>query len=299
MDAPFEEAVREPAFREPAFVRKAEAPEKPDVEAPVQEAPSAEEAPRVPLRERLPHPTITGAVLGFLLLSALLLYWVPALTLDDSDLDRMGGLGLISVLPAPTLVGAALLAAVFASLLWPAREHRALLLVTLLATVFSLHALPAVIEAEPRFATAWQHLGFIDYIDRTGSAVPDLDARWSWPGFFAAAAFVAEACGITDFTEIIRWWPTAIQLLYLPPLFLLARHMRAGWRARWTGIWIFVLSSWVGQDYFSPRASPTSSIWPSSRSSWSGSAPRTCCGARCAPARRRWNRLTAPGARSS
>ncbi|WP_326583866.1 lipopolysaccharide biosynthesis protein [Streptomyces sp. NBC_00481] len=253
VDAPFEEAVREPAFREPAFVRKAEAPEKPDVEAPVQEAPSAEEAPRVPLRERLPHPTITGAVLGFLLLSALLLYWVPALTLDDSDLDRMGGLGLISVLPAPTLVGAALLAAVFASLLWPAREHRALLLVTLLATVFSLHALPAVIEAEPRFATAWQHLGFIDYIDRTGSAVPDLDARWSWPGFFAAAAFVAEACGITDFTEIIRWWPTAIQLLYLPPLFLLARHMRAGWRARWTGIWIFVLSSWVGQDYFSPQ----------------------------------------------
>ncbi|QYX81153.1 lipopolysaccharide biosynthesis protein [Streptomyces akebiae] len=250
VDAPFEEAVGEAASAGEAG--KLEKSVREPVKPPAQEAPPAQDAPRVPLRER-PHPTITGLVLGFLLLCALLLYWVPALALDDSDLDRMGGLGLISVLPTPTLIGAGLLAVVFAALLWPAREHRGLLLITLLATVFSLHALPAVIETEPRFATAWQHLGFIDYIDRTGSAVPDLDARWSWPGFFAAAAFVARACGVTDFTEIIRWWPTAVQLLYLAPMFLLARHMRASWRARWTGVWIFVLSGWVGQDYFSPQ----------------------------------------------
>ncbi|MGW3104805.1 lipopolysaccharide biosynthesis protein [Streptomyces sp. NPDC001100] len=204
------------------------------------------------LRERM-VPTRPGLVLGCLLAAALLLYWVPALRLGESDLDRMGGLGLISVLPLPTLVGAALLITVFASLLWLGREHKALLLITLLATVVSLHALPAVIEVEPRFPTAWQHLGFIDYIDRTGSAVPDLDARWSWPGFFAAAAFIGKACGITDWTEVIRWWPTAIQLTYLAPMFLLVRSLRAGWRAKWTGIWIFVLSGWVGQDYFSPQ----------------------------------------------
>ncbi|MFE9769027.1 lipopolysaccharide biosynthesis protein [Streptomyces sp. NPDC005808] len=204
-------------------------------------------------RRRLTPPTRPGVVLGCLLVSALLLYWVPALTLNDGALDRMGGLGLISVLPLPTLVGAALLVTVFASLLWMGREHKGLLLVTLLATVVSLHALPAVIETEPRFATAWQHLGFLDYIDRTGSAVPDLDARWSWPGFFAAAAFVAKACGVTDLTEVIRWWPLTMQVLYLAPMFLLVRSMRASWRAKWTGIWIFVLSGWVGQDYFSPQ----------------------------------------------
>ncbi|MER5536152.1 lipopolysaccharide biosynthesis protein [Streptomyces mirabilis] len=205
------------------------------------------------LRERLRHPSKPGVLLGFLLISALLLYWVPALGLDDASLDKMGGLGLISVLPLPTLIGAALLITVFASLLWMNREHRGLLLITLLATVISLHALPAVIETEPRFATAWQHLGFIDYIDRTGSAVPDLDARWSWPGFFAGAAFVAKACGVSDLTEVIRWWPLTMQLLYLAPMFLLVRSMRASWRAKWTGVWIFVLSGWVGQDYFSPQ----------------------------------------------
>ncbi|MGY6020758.1 lipopolysaccharide biosynthesis protein [Streptomyces spinosirectus] len=243
VDAPFGAAFDE----EPAG--EAEAP--PDREEPPEEV-GEPEPPALSWRERL-RPSRLGAVLGALLTAALLLYWVPALGLGEADLESMGGLGLISVLPLPTLIGAALLVAVFASLLWTGREHKALLLVTLLATVISLHALPAVIETEPRFPTAWQHLGFLDYIDRTGSAVPDLDARWSWPGFFAVAAFVAKACGVTDLTEVIRWWPLTIQLLYLAPMFLLVRSMRASWRAKWTGIWIFVLSGWVGQDYFSPQ----------------------------------------------
>ncbi|WCD95790.1 lipopolysaccharide biosynthesis protein [Streptomyces sp. HUAS 31] len=257
VDAPFEDEfdagkgeAAEPEEREETLVREETAvPEEPPMhEKPVPPA----EVPAPGGRERL-LPTRLGVILGCLLTAALLLYWVPALRLGESDLDGMGGLGLISVLPSPTLLGAALLAVTFASLLWLGREHRALLLITLLATVVSLHALPALIETEPRFATAWQHLGFLDYIDRTGSAVPDLDARWSWPGFFAVAAFAAKACGVSDPAELIRWWPLTMQLLYLVPMFLLVRHMRASWRAKWTGIWVFVLGGWVGQDYFSPQ----------------------------------------------
>jgi O-antigen/teichoic acid export membrane protein len=256
VDAPFEE--RDPGSV-PSGVRgiahagsPAEAgPESGHVPATADRQPPAE--PPLSLRERLLHPSKPGVVLGCLLVSALLLYWVPVLSLDDGSLAGMGGLGLISVLPPATLVGAALLITVFASLLWMNSEHRGLLLITLVATTVSLHALPAVIETEPRFGTAWQHLGFLDYIDRTGSAVPDLDARWSWPGFFALAAFVARACGVTDLSEVIRWWPVTIQLLYLVPMFLLVRSMRASWRAKWTGIWVFTLCGWVGQDYFSPQ----------------------------------------------
>ncbi|MFD5099650.1 polysaccharide biosynthesis C-terminal domain-containing protein [Streptomyces albidochromogenes] len=200
------------------------------------------------LRARAPELAV-----AVLLLAALALYWLPVRGIGEAGLDRMGGLGLVSVLPGATLLGAGLLAVSFASLLWLDRPRTVLLTAALLATVVSLHALPAVLEAEPRFPTAWQHLGFLDYIERTGTAVPDLDARWSWPGFFALAAFVAEACGVTDMAPVIRWWPSAMQLLYLPPLFLLTRSMRAGWRARWAGAWIFVLSGWVGQDYFSPQ----------------------------------------------
>ncbi|MFD4479037.1 lipopolysaccharide biosynthesis protein [Streptomyces sp. NPDC058471] len=200
-----------------------------------------------------PLPRRRAAFMALLLAFALALYWLPTVGITEADLDTMGGLGLISVLPVPTLVGAALLVVVFASLLWLERPHKTLLLVTLVVTVICLHALPAVLEDEPRFATAWQHLGFMEYIDRTGTAVPDLDARWSWPGFFAAATFVAKACGVSDMTEVIRWWPLAMQLLYLAPMLLLVRSMRASWRAKWAGLWIFALSGWVGQDYFSPQ----------------------------------------------
>ncbi|WP_405874523.1 lipopolysaccharide biosynthesis protein [Streptomyces sp. NBC_00005] len=253
VDAPFEAAEFEAAEFEADFASGEKVVQEAEASLVREETPVRVPDPPSPSwRERL-QPTRLGVVLGCLLVAALLLYWVPALRLGEADLNEMGGLGLISILPLPTLVGAALLVAVFASLLWLGREHKTLLLVTLLATVVSLHALPAVIETEPRFPTAWQHLGFLDYIDRTGSAVPDLDARWSWPGFFAVAAFVTKACGVTDLTEVIRWWPLTIQLLYLAPMFLLVRSMRASWRAKWTGIWIFVLSGWVGQDYFSPQ----------------------------------------------
>ncbi|GAA3142475.1 hypothetical protein GCM10010449_72740 [Streptomyces rectiviolaceus] len=211
------------------------------------------EAPPEPVAAPGPLPRRRSLFMALLLAFAVALYWLPSLGITEADLDTMGGLGLISVLPAPTLVGAALLVVVFASLLWTERPHKALLLATLIATVVCLHALPAVLEDEPRFATAWQHLGFMEYIDRTGSAVPDLDARWSWPGFFAAATFVAKACGVSDMTEVIRWWPLAMQLLYLAPMMLLVRSMRAAWRAKWAGLWIFALSGWVGQDYFSPQ----------------------------------------------
>ncbi len=166
----------------------------------------------------------------------------------------MGGLGLISVLPGATLLGAALLVLAFASALWLGRPRRGLLLAIVLLTVVSLHAVPAVLESEPRFATAWQHVGFLDFIDRTGTTAPDLDARWSWPGFFAAAAFVAKACGVDDLSGVLRWWPLVIQLLYLAPFMLLLKAVRAGWRAKWTAAWLFALCGWVGQDYFSPQA---------------------------------------------
>nr|WP_223770424.1 hypothetical protein [Streptomyces huiliensis] len=194
------------------------------------------------------------AGIPLLLAAALALYWVPLRALGEVNLDGMGGLGLVSVLPVATLVGAALLVAAFAAALVPARPRTWLLTAVLLATVVSLHAVPAVLEDRPRFATAWQHLGFLDYIDRTGAAAPDLDARWSWPGFFALAAFAARACGVEDLTEVLRWWPLAVQLLCLAPLALLLRAVRAHWRAKWTALWLFALCGWVGQDYFSPQS---------------------------------------------
>ncbi|MFG3260116.1 lipopolysaccharide biosynthesis protein [Streptomyces sp. NPDC048172] len=206
-------------------------------------------------QEQFAFLSSAATTLWTLLALAVALYWLPLSSMGELDLEAMGGLGLVSVLPGATLLGAALLVCVFAGALWTTRQHRLLLLVTLVVTVVSLHAVPAVLEDAPRFPTAWQHLGFLDHLTRTGTAVPDLDARWSWPGFFAGAAFLAQACGVdvNDLTGLIRWWPTLIQLAYLAPLALLLRAVRAGWRAKWCALWFFALAGWVGQDYFSPQ----------------------------------------------
>jgi O-antigen/teichoic acid export membrane protein len=212
-----------------------------------------EPAPEPEPRSRV-RPDWAPLALWALLACALTLYWLPLRGMGDAQLDAMDGLGLISVLPKATLAGAALLVAAFAGGLWLRAPRPWLLLAVLLATVVSLHSVPALLEAQPRFATAWQHAGFIDYINRTGTAAPDMDARFSWPGFFAAVAFAARACGVTDLTEVLRWWPLAMQLLCLAPLMLLLRAVRAGWRAKWCAAWFFALSGWVGQDYFSPQS---------------------------------------------
>ncbi len=212
-------------------------------------APAGGAVPRPARRWRTP-----AAGVWLLLAAALALYWLPLTAAGEVDLDGMGGFGLVSVLPVATLLGAGLLVAAFAWTLWLPRPGRWLPAAVLLATVVSLHAVPAVLEDQPRFATAWQHLGFLDYLDRFGTAAPDLDARWSWPGFFALVAFAARAAGMDDLEGVLRWWPLAIQLLGLAPLWLLLRAVRAGRRAKWTALWLFALSGWVGQDYFSPQS---------------------------------------------
>ncbi|MEE1929249.1 lipopolysaccharide biosynthesis protein [Streptomyces sp. TRM 70351] len=222
--------------------------------------PQPRPSPAARLRARLPArwagpgrppPAALARWLG--LAAATALFWVPLRGFGEAELDAMGGLGLVSVLPGPTLLGAAGLAVCFGLALARRVPDRALLGATLVLTLLALHAVPAVVEAEPRFATAWQHLGFLDYIDRTGVTAPELDARWSWPGFFAVTAFVAQACGVEDLTGVLRWWPTAMQVLYLAPFAVLLRAFRVHWRARWTAAWFFVLCGWVGQDYFSPQ----------------------------------------------
>ena len=51
----------------------------------------------------------------------------------------------------------------------------------------------------------------------------------------------------------MHWAPVVSQLLYLAPMYLILRVMRANWRAQWFAAWLFIAADWVGQDYFSPQ----------------------------------------------
>jgi hypothetical protein len=198
-------------------------------------------------RARLP---LDAAFAWLLFAGALCLFWIP---LRGVHIRHMNGYGLISVLPVTTLVGGGLLVVAFMYTLWLRRPHRALLLLQLVAIIMSLHGLAPALESLARPPTAWQHDGFVEYITRTGHADYALDARFSWPGFFALIAFLTKSAGVSNLEPIMHWAPVVSQLLYLAPMYLILRVMRANWRAQWFAAWLFIAADWVGQDYFSPQ----------------------------------------------
>ncbi|MBB4701708.1 hypothetical protein [Sphaerisporangium siamense] len=194
-----------------------------------------------------PLLTIEGLVMYVLAMR------VPHGPMRGVDLDKIDGLGLISVLPVTAFAAIALLIVSFFVTLTQNTDRKGLLLSQLGAITFALHGAAALIEPEPRFHTAWVHAGFAEYIGRAGEALPGLDARFAWPGFFALFGFVLRAAGIDDPSMVLQWTPFLSNLLYLLPFVLILRQIVATTRARWFAALLFVLVQWIGQDYFSPQ----------------------------------------------
>ena len=149
--------------------------------------------------------------------------------------------------------GLALLTVGFIGALSLQRRCAWLLGVQLVLLVLMLHGITVLLESQPRFAITWIHAGFVEFIDRTGTTAPALDARWSWPGFFALAAFWVGSGQLAALRPILTVTPVVNNLLYLVALGLLVSTIRMSWQARWLAALLFCLLNWVGQDYFSPQ----------------------------------------------
>ncbi|MEO3813082.1 hypothetical protein ABGB17_29115 [Sphaerisporangium sp. B11E5] len=194
-----------------------------------------------------PLLTVEGLVMYVLALR------VPYGPMRGVDLRQLDGLGLVSVLPVTAFAAIALIIVSFFVTLTQNTDRKGLLLFQLAAVTFTLHGAAALVEPEPRFATAWVHAGFAEYIGRAGETLPGLDARFAWPGFFALFGFVLRAAGVDDMTTILQWTPFVSNLLYLLPFVLILRRLVATTRARWFAALLFILVQWIGQDYFSPQ----------------------------------------------
>ncbi|MFP3966156.1 hypothetical protein SMC26_27885 [Actinomadura fulvescens] len=219
-----------------------------------QASPSEGDVPRdeqavQPPAPRTPRPVLIALCATLTL--GLALFWSP---LRGVDLEAMDGYGLIGVLPAATLLGAALLVLTFMATLALGRPYRLLLAAQILLLILALHGVTLALEPNARFPTAWQTAGFIEYVTRNHTVSWDLDARFSTPGFFAFIAFVMKAVGQNDIEPLLRWAPAVTNLLYLVPYILILRVLRATWRAKWFAAWLFIAANWVGQDYLSPQA---------------------------------------------
>jgi hypothetical protein len=204
-----------------------------------------------------PHAPIrpsgrTQLALGILVCGSLLAAGLWALRASPES--HIGPYGLIQALSPWYYV---VLAGLLLSTAWTFRIERfrsPLLSGHLIVLVVLVHGAPALVESAPRFATAWLHAGFTDYVASTGRFLPLVDARFSWPSFFAGSALVDRAAGVHAATALIRWWPVALNLLYLPLIFRLAYAFLRSDEKAWIATALFPLANWVGQDYYSPQS---------------------------------------------
>jgi hypothetical protein len=181
--------------------------------------------------------------------------WVASLRRIDPS--TMSDLGLASVLPYAAWLPHLLLSVGFFFVIGRQPRQGWLPYLYLVALALVLHATPAIDYGTLRYPWVWKHLGIIDYIQRHGAVdrtTPILSAYHNWPGFFAAAALVADLAGVRDLAAPARWAPLASNLLYLAVLPMLYRSLTDDARVIFGGTWIFLCGNWVGQDYFSPQA---------------------------------------------
>lgn len=179
---------------------------------------------------------------------------VGCVSLAGADPARIGDLGLIHAIPLAVFASLVLLALGFAATLRERRLRAPLLAAYVVTLALLLPGAPALVEHEPRFATAWLHAGFADSIAQTGSTLPGLDARFNWPGFFAAAGLLLRGLGLDDPRPVLTWAPLAFDLFALVPVYAIAAITSDDARVPWLAAWLFVPANWIGQDYFAPQA---------------------------------------------
>lgn len=185
---------------------------------------------------------------------------------DEADID---GLGIFRALPMWYWIATTLAVIGFVWSLPAPRSRRsvvsreggrspsgetAMSWVLLTSLIVFLHGLPGFVEQNPRFGIAWVHAGFSEHIAANGELLTNVDARFSWPGFFTASAWLQRIAGTDDILWLVRFAPIVINVVIVCIVVSLARALGANDRQSLVAAAIFVVADWIGQDYFAPQA---------------------------------------------
>lgn len=221
-------------------------------------APARESAGGAVTRRPGPAATLRSPAalnLALLLLAAALWLWaLPRIDFRSIEefglLDRFP-LGFYAALAVLTFGFVLTLRRAGTAPLWPATYCAAMLV--------ALKAPPAILYDTVRYAWASKHDAIISRLLAEGTVHPGrelsggMSAYDQWPGFFSLDAALVRAFGVDGAASFINWAPVALGLLTAPVLILVYRTFSDDWRLVWTGLWIFQLANWVGQDYLSPQ----------------------------------------------
>ena len=188
--------------------------------------------------------------LGILVLAAALWIWGST----RIDLAQMNDFGLSSVLPVRMWIALGLLTVAMVLALVDGRAPTWVLALNVVVLCVLVYGLSSWLYDAPRGAVNFRHAGVVNVLLDTGVIDRDIDAYFSWAGFFAGAATISEAAGLSTPLSLARWMPLAVNLLALPLVLLLVRSLTSDVRRTWLAMWLFGALNWINQDYFAPQA---------------------------------------------
>jgi hypothetical protein len=180
----------------------------------------------------------------------LVLWGVGSASVDLSDL---GGFGLAPALPWPVWAGIVLVTGAFVGHVARPRFSERGAAVLLVVLVFVLYGLQPLTERLPRTTTVWLHLGFVERFVTDGAVATGVDARFSWPGFFAASGLLRGAGGF-DLVAVANWFPVVVAAGIAALTLWLARYAGSPRPVAWLAAGVVTVTNWIEQDYFSPQA---------------------------------------------
>lgn len=181
------------------------------------------------------------------------IFSVWLLSLQGIVLRQMNDLGLVSVFSPLTFLALAAMMLSFCLSLQRPQLQTPILLLHLCLLIFMLYGVTTLIEEAPRFGIVYRHAGYTEYIMRTSSVNPNLDAYFNWPTFFILSALLTRVIGYPDILNYAVWAPVFLNLLYLGPLKIIFTTTTSDSRLVWLALWFFYLTNWIGQDYYSPQ----------------------------------------------
>lgn len=183
----------------------------------------------------------------------LLAFFLWSISLQHEDVQRMNDLGMVSTFPPLLIFALGVLLVSFCLTVQRATIREPLLLLHLVLLVVMLFGVQNLVEEAPRFSVVYRHAGYTDYIMHHGSVNPNLDAYFSWPGFFVLGAFLTQVAGYHDIFPFAGWAPVFYNLLYMAPLYMIFTTLTTNKRLTWIALGLFFITNWIGQDYFSPQ----------------------------------------------
>lgn len=126
--------------------------------------------------------------------------------------------------------------------------------VAVLILVLILTGTPALVYDGPRSQSAAKHVEFIQQIRRLHRIDTSVAVYVSWPGFFAAMAWVCEIAGIRDPMRLATAWPAVLGVFKLAALRFFAGTLLTSRTTAWVAVALAVLADPIGADYFSPQS---------------------------------------------